>query len=124
MVRGKRLDNGEWVHGYCVQFTRKTKENYIYTGKYSDYNAIRFEVDGKTISMFCGLRDKNDKRIFEGDFVTYGGKYIFEIVYCDFQWQFKHSGKFMHRLEKEDDRKLEVIGNKWDNPELLEKCRT
>lgn len=125
LFRGKVVGSKEWVDGNLHIITYGGKKNRYEIWKLGYYDVDYCSVvKPETVSEFSGLYDKNGKRVFEGDLVTCGGKYVFEIAYCDFQWQFKHSGKFMHRLEKEDDRKLEVIGNKWDNPELLEKCRT
>lgn len=119
LFRGKRKDNGEWVQGYYVSFAGRA--HYIYSGRYSDYDAVRYEVDKETISEFSGLKDKNGNFIFEGDIVYFGGKVYFEVAHYDFQWQLKCFGVYKHRLEKQDSAVFEVCGNKWDNAELLEK---
>ncbi len=84
-------------------------------------------VDPDTVSEFTGLRDKNGKRIFEGDIVEFdvsSGKTKDTVI-----WDYgEYNGVTGFRLKKyalfsiteTNSRYFEVIGNKWDNPELLE----
>ena len=79
-----------------------------------------FEVIPETVGEYIGLRDKNGKRIFEGDLVTlpkYGGGRHRSVVY------FKN-GKFAvngsnYNFKDICPKNMEVIGNIHDNPELL-----
>ena len=84
------------------------------------------------IVMQCtGLKDKNGKLIYEGDILggTYGNLYVH---YCDSckQFQLKASDygciacegdvHWYEVVESEDENELEVVGNIYQNPELLE----
>ena len=87
------------------------------------------------IMQFTGLKDKNNKEIYEGDIVRvitdYFGKgiendFIGKIIYCEERMMFEidiikiNIGEgFSSSSDYEGE--LEVIGNIYENPELLEK---
>lgn len=120
LFRGKRKDNGAWVEGYYIETLRYNNLHWIWNGK------EHIEIDPETVGQYTGLKDKNDKRIFEGDIVRIeergrvaeGGIIVFrnscpggwivtdktEEASCSLAWR----------------SCVEVIGNIHDNPELLE----
>ena len=110
------------------------KENStLYYKEYSQricWDNSNIPVSNKTLGQFTGLKDKNGKEIFEGDVLKFKftdcekDKENFIIVECIFQ-----DGRFlMDEIEKKDlacyyyfeDELVEVIGNIYENPELLE----
>ena len=120
LFRGKAADNGEWVEGDLVQ---SQTDCHIWS-----MGGVFFtKVDPETVSEYTGLRDKNGKRIFEGDIVEFdvsSGKTKDTVI-----WDYgEYNGVTGFRLKKyalfsiteTNSRYFEVIGNKWDNPELLE----
>ncbi len=80
--------------------------------------------DENLIPMQCtGMKDMNGKLIYEGDIVNgscggYWGKMIVEYNVAGFV--LNKNGKYLNFLE--GDNFIEVIGNKFENPELLKEC--
>lgn len=140
LFKAKRLDNGEWVQGYLI---------YSFTGVpiiVTEYDNIlmlvtRYEVDLKTICQCTGLKDKNGKLIWEGDIILFQRdnddcpfpnkdtkKRLGKVFYKDFRTTFaigmgkSGSESLNYDLWKyvQNGNRVEVIGNIFDNPELLE----
>lgn len=91
-----------------------------------------FDIDPNTICQFTGLIDKNGNKVWEGDIVCfddtpysiYASAYTGEVVRYKGCWCVKHKlyDHYVYPpLFRDDfaDRKTEVLGNKFDNPELL-----
>lgn len=65
-----------------------------------------------TFMQFTGLHDKNGNEIYEGDIFGWMGGYIEKVF-----WDDEISG---WNIDKSASQTGEVIGNIYDNPELLE----
>ena len=127
--RAKALDN-EWMYGSIIHITE------IYKGEEDvqecdiwnlvTEDGVEFKTKKETIGQFTGLYDKNKTPIYEGDIIGYtdlnGEKQVdgvveygaFNCSCCD--------GVYGWYVENGDIRCIEwheVIGNIYDNPELI-----
>ena len=124
LFKAKRVDGGEWVAGFYIFIH---KQHYIHTGLMHAglYDvAERFEVDPSTICQCTGLKDENDKLIWENDVVkTKVG--TAKVVWDKSEWRIEWLKNDLWRKDLyywavEDIQRLEVIGNIFGNEELLE----
>lgn len=123
--RGKQIDNNEWVEGSLIIVE---DDAYIVTIARNDWKKVqlyRHEVDPNTVGQFTGLYDKNGKKIFEGDVVK--SKYFdkpqvvkWNNEWCAFDPIFDARPIEVLPILSDDNAKIEVIGNVYNNPELLE----
>lgn len=126
LCKAKRTDNGEWVIGGLVRYGFTGREKYYIVPSYaSDLYAL--EIDPSTICWCTGLQDKNGKLIWENDIVRTvydGNEHIYQVVWDESELDFKATnGKENYESNFEylpccDE--IEIIGNCFDNPELLE----
>ena len=131
IFRGKRMDNGEWVYGSLFVGFKKC---YICPEAIAMYNFDGalclggfIEVDPSTVGQYTGLKDKNGKRIFEGDILgsRYDKLYPDDVAIEVVKWF--RNGWYIQQENNLPDALCEygvlyyseVIGNIHDNPELL-----
>ena len=111
LFRGKRIDNGEWVYGNLIRRNVCVEE---------------WELIPETVGQYTGLDDKYGGKIFEGDvmhwdshwgwYVGYENGAFRRIPLNDIQRiNWRH-----HTLQQEGLDTWEIIGNIYDNPELME----
>lgn len=145
LFRGKRIDNGEWVEGYLYEHEPPlvgiVPENYVLEPSkwfivrtaFADWNLPRqvefVEVDPSTVGQYTGLKDKNGKRIWEGDIIKWDYAYnegksyqvIYDVGGACFSASREHNGDNTSTIFYNDEQYAEVIGNIHDNQELLER---
>lgn len=134
-----KICNGEWVAGFL-----HCKENKWYISNKAGA-PFAFEVRPDTICQCTGLKDKNGKLIWEGDIILFQRdnddcpfpnkdtkKRLGKVFYKDFRTTFaigmgkNGSGSLNDDLWKyvQNGNRVEVIGNIFDNPELIKESDT
>lgn len=127
LFRAKRIDNGELTYGYLYGIWER---KYILWGMTNNVPDMT-EVDPSTICQCTGLYDEGGKKIFDGDIVGFidctSTENGYSEQYCRGQvtWD-KETASFQvtERLSAESyevlDRGCKVLGNMFDNSELME----
>lgn len=116
------------------------EEGCVYSKK-EDYELLENAMDGMAcideddiIMQYIGLKDKNGKEIYDGDIVdihqTVNGEHLFIIEITNTglvipSYRFNKNIKYQYNVREllevdEYDKEIEVIGNIYENPELLE----
>lgn len=141
VFRGKRVDTGQWKEGYLLGLQDKIngKDLFFIVDEMGEYH----RVDPETVGEFTGVTDKDGTGIFEGD-ILQGDEYPYcsdgnysyyaEVVWfddgcCGFGLCTHKNPKSTVRgisdgncewFEDFDSNNWSVVGNIYDNPELIE----
>lgn len=130
LFRGKDFSgviNHYWCFG-SLDTIENDRTIIIYSDRFG--NKCRIIVDPSTIGEYTGLKDKHGKMIFEGDIVKYTQKYELSgnvVMVGTVKWSECYAGwcvtnftnGLADRFLTNAQCRIEVIGNKFDNPELL-----
>lgn len=130
LFRAKRIDNGGWVEGYFAigKWYLDEKERYAILPidlcfyPHCEINEW-IEIDPETVCQYTGLKDKNGKRIWENDIIkheisdTIGTVKWYQEDYVG--WCVDDTIIDEQQFTDEMWNECEVIGNIFDNPELL-----
>lgn len=86
-------------------------------------NRTQIDLNDKIIMQYIDLKDKNGKEIYEGDIIDLWGNYIVAFEVGCFGLQHPTNSNFISFADADNSErpiKLEIIGNIYENPELLE----
>ena len=128
LFKAKRIDNGEWVEGCYLLSNGK---HFIYAEYIEHYCMpviIKAEIIPETLCQFTGLCDKNGNKIWENDILMahLDEFYPEDTTYKTVEWGVAgwvtHEANSVDRqyLDEFDAEHFEVVGNIFDNPELLQ----
>jgi uncharacterized phage protein (TIGR01671 family) len=134
--RGRRSYDRKWIYGNLVIDEKGCKHIVPYDKFYEDGHHLKYDdetdepvfFDEDTIGWFTGLRDNNNKEIYEGDIVSWGFAPCVvklstmkiptgydmeeEVTMCGWVAECKNETDSL-------DEKCSIIGNIHENPELL-----
>ena len=147
LFRGKDVNTGEWVYGNfvkdAVEQERGLKcgvDGFIRNYDTEKEHVVMYEVERETVGEYTGLTDKRGDKIFEGDIISYQidnddcpfpnkdtKKRIGRVFFQDFRASFAVAeGRNGSDMLNQDlykyvrgGNRTKVIGNVFDNPELL-----
>lgn len=131
LFRGKN-ESGKWVEGYYVRADWYLDNQVIHcifpvdTTLYPRCEHSGYEsIIPETIGQCTGLTDKNGTKIFEGDIVERKRSdktNRYQICYDEDMASFIGLRGIGFTRFVYDSERFEVIGNIYDNPELIEEC--
>ena len=128
LFKAKIKDNGKWVEGYYLeQYDTFGKKEYFIFHSNKDGGWRKVEIDHDTLCQYTGLTDKNGRKIWENDIVKRTDLHVVSEPSVGFiEYDLENTSFLIHWMDKVEysptyhwkDR-LEVIGNIFDNSDLL-----
>lgn len=137
LFKGQTKSGKKWIYGNLLQ----TDDGVFIIQNYAPFDGIgKYEVIQETVLQYTGLTDKNGRKIFEGDIITYqhdnddypfpnkdtkrrvGRVYFQEFRSCFAVAEGRNGSDMINQdLFKyvQNGNRVEVIGNIFDNPELI-----
>lgn len=129
LFKAQAIKSRVWVEGLLWRKKYNSKTLYIRWFPNQDDEEEVYCVDPETVCQYTGLTDKNGQKIWENDIVVRvdrrNGIYIFREqpkMNCKVIWSDRHGFDTVPScgyFDKNNALECEVIGNIFDNPELL-----
>ena len=124
LFRGKRKDKGKWVEGYYGEYYNgKENVSCISIPKETISGSLRYDVIPETVGQYTGLTDENGVKVFEGD-ILHAAQGDFVVRWSESICSFVAGEKERMRpcMNSGTVKCYEVIGNIYDNPELIKEA--
>lgn len=131
LAKGKRVDTGEWLSG-CLIIDYITGKHYVHAygngvnetdnvGEEGLLHFVAFEVDEESICMCSGKTDAAGELVYDRDIISIDNEY-YGLVFWDKDDTcfYVQNGSDTINLSEYRPSEIEVRGNTFDNPELLE----
>lgn len=142
LFKAKRIDNGEWVEG-CIVIDQSRLDIFKYRIQPIESGVLYAPpIDPDTLCQYTGFTDKNGKKIWENDILRYSYDYdgspflkdgeeikyrVGAVFWSEWRGSWAVCGRGNKKCTNNDvfkynrnPNRAEVIGNIFDNPELLE----
>jgi uncharacterized phage protein (TIGR01671 family) len=134
LFKAKRIEDGKWIEGhYQKRYDLLGNEEHLifHADSYTVWEYA--EINPETLCQFTGLTDKNGNKIWENDIVSTKSNVRVQIKFGKYydrfaMWKY-HQGFYMAFSDKGRDfyrnelgywhNKIEIVGNIFDNPELV-----
>lgn len=130
LFKAKRICDGEWVEGYYLrdQYHLRGKDIIFYRKDSDRFTVYTDRINIETLCQFTGLYDKNGNKIWENDILmahldeSCPEDMTYEIVEWGIAGWVTHEAGSIDRqyLDEFDTEYFEVVGNIFDNKELLQ----
>lgn len=119
--RGKHAVNDHrWYYGDVIYHMHNA---YIIGQSFDDGEYESIEVVPTTVVKCIDYVDVNGIDIYEGDIIKIQGYASEQDEEYEAFYALETKHGFLCKLTKGSFNRVEVVGNKWDNPELLEMCK-
>ena len=129
LFKAKRIEDDEWIEGYYQKrhnFLGNEEHLIFHVDSHTVWAYV--EIVPETLCQFTGLCDKNGKKIWENDILmahldeSYPEDTTYETVEWGVAGWVTHEAGSMDReyIDKFDLEHFEVVGNIFDNKELLQ----
>jgi hypothetical protein len=120
--RGQRTEDNDWVYGNLLQDVAQGKSYIVYkeTGTFH-------RIIPETVCQYINKNDRDNNKIYNSDYIK-ANLGEFEAV-CDIHWSYDCCGwlatvyndpNAMYEVSIYELTDIEIIGNEYDNPNLLE----
>lgn len=126
IFRGLTADN-QWVYGSLIQRVDGIGKLSLIEVQVKDGEIKVWQVKDDSVGMWTGMNDKIGARIFDGDIIRFAEKYKYLVRYENAKFVGYHAnndwgkwGDLFHLCDPPfNEYNYIIIGNKHDNPELL-----